>query len=1353
MNRRSEFLPDTAPQFLKLSPRPKNQAFYKKKKLSLAIASIFTLANPLVFATPPGSNGLEHTAVSSNQTNSTALVGSVGALGGGSGFAGLVVIGASNIPELTNALTTGVLSGGAGGAGADGVVGLIGSGGTNAGSGGPGGSGIFVGGLSIVGNLINNGQIAAGNGAMGGAGGNGGAGGSYGGGIQAGDGSKGGLGGEGGKGGAGVVANPGSSITQLANQGLIGGGSGGAGYGVGNGGNGGAGADGVAGADGASKNPSGANGSAGGSGGNGGSAGASGSGGAGGSGVIVSNVMSSFSNSGSILGGSGGKGGDAGLGSSDDQGGVGAAGGKGGNGGSGSSVVSGVGGAGGHGEVGSTGGNGGKGATGGNGGAGAAGVQVSDSISIFNGPGTILGGAGGKGGDGGKGGVGGNGGNGGVGGNGGNGGSGGIATNGGDGGKGGKGGLAGNGGDGGAGGSGGNGGAGISISVSATIETLVNTGAIQGGSGGAAGAGGIGGAGGNGGAGALGGSGGAGGNGGAAGVAGADGAKGWGGSAGNDGAAGFAGVGAPGILNNGSIINLINAQGGNNSLPSSTALTYQGALPTNYNIIVASPTQYGQLAVANSTGSTTFGIYAGEISGVAASTLTAGTYTSVFTGVTSASFLGPLSGVYGTYRWSLVNSSALNWDLLVALSLLPNMTSGGSFTLASVGVTANPIFASGTLTLATGDRSNQPFTVSAAGGTITSPNNGVATLSGVFSGLGGLMFSGQGTTVFSGLNSYAGGTTVASGILSVQGNSPTGSGTVVVNSGATLMGTGTITGPVTVAGTLKPGNSPGYLSLSSNLTLNAGSTFQEDIAGTTKAGSSTPAGATGYYSVTQVGGNVVIHSGATLKPQLQNLFSATEAGYGSAPYVPKLGDQFRMLTATGGISGRFSAMAQPAGLAAGTQFVSFNNLYNSNSIDLAVIPSSYPTTISAASGNKNAQSVGSALDKIALANQTGISTSSQDTLLAGLSRQTTASGIAATTQALAGEVYPATVAVIAQTTQRAQQAVMSRLGDTMGLSLPGAMSNPAENMAMMARSNAALSGGVPNASVSSNPSVNPKAESTAFSNPNAWGELAYQRGNRGSDGYSGGWSSNLYQLIFGSDFYAASGVRAGGGLALSNTTLNPSYGSGTIQQGSLFAYGKMPVQEFVIDAMASIGMSSSDLSRNDATGGNAFKSKAVLGNDALISLGLSRPIDLEANLRLTPFARVTWQIVTQSGVNEGNSVAALNVNHFTGNGVRGMLGLAAGSKANDPLTEKYTYRAYVAVGADSSGVLNPTLNASLGGFGTNITTPNAGATFVQAGLYGTAKVSDNTYAYAGLSGEARSGQTLGTINVGIRFQF
>lgn len=134
--------------------------------------------------------------------------------------------------------------------------------------------------------------------------------------------------------------------------------------------------------------------------------------------------------------------------------------------------------------------------------------------------------------------------------------------------------------------------------------------------------------------------------------------------------------------------------------------------------------------------------------------------------------------------------------------------------------------------------------------------------------------------------------------------------------------------------------------------------------------------------------------------------------------------------------------------------------------------------------------------------------------------------------------------------------------------------------------------------------------------------------------------------------------------------MNPVYGSSTVQQGGLFAYGKMRVRaDFVLDAIASIGLSSSDISRNDITDlSSSFRNKSVSGNDALIGLGLSRAFET-SNLSITPIARVTWQVVTQSGVD------------------------------------------------------------------------------------GTAKMSNNTFAYAGISAEARSGQTLGTVNLSLKVQF
>jgi len=245
-----------------------------------------------------------------------------------------------------------------------------------------------------------------------------------------------------------------------------------------------------------------------------------------------------------------------------------------------------------------------------------------------------------------------------------------------------------------------------------------------------------------------------------------------------------------------------------------------------------------------------------------------------------------------------------------------------------------------------------------------------------------------GTIVLSGTNSYSGGTTVSGGTLSVAGSSPTGTGDVVVSSGATIMGTGTIAGNVIVAGTFKPGNSPGYLSILSNFTLNSNSIYVEDIAGTTKASSTSPIGASGYYAFLNTGAQLVINSGVTLTPRLSNLFSSGEPGFNSPMYVPVLGDVFRIATAAGGISGRFATLTQPAEITSGTQLLAFYNVNNSNSLDLAVVPTSYSTRL--AGGTAAVVSAASVLDQWALLNKAGTATATQNQVLLGVASQTAA---------------------------------------------------------------------------------------------------------------------------------------------------------------------------------------------------------------------------------------------------------------------------------------------------------------------------------------------------------------------------
>ena len=54
---------------------------------------------------------------------------------------------------------------------------------------------------------------------------------------------------------------------------------------------------------------------------------------------------------------------------------------------------------------------------------------------------------------------------------------------------------------------------------------------------------------------------------------------------------------------------------------------------------------------------------------------------------------------------------------------------------------------------------------------------------------------------------------------------------------------------------------------------------------------------------------------------------------------------------------------------------------------------------------------------------------------------------------------------------------------------------------------------------------------------------------------------------------------------------------------------------------------------------------------------------------------------------------------------------------------------------------------------TTIATPSVGSTFVQAGLYATAKMGENAFGYLGVSGEVRSGQTLAGVALGVRIQY
>jgi autotransporter-associated beta strand protein len=119
--------------------------------------------------------------------------------------------------------------------------------------------------------------------------------------------------------------------------------------------------------------------------------------------------------------------------------------------------------------------------------------------------------------------------------------------------------------------------------------------------------------------------------------------------------------------------------------------------------------------------------------------------------------------------------------------------------------------------------------VSLGSATLTAgSDNTTTTFAGAISGTGGLTKVGTGVMSLDGINGYSGLTTVAAGVLSVNGWNASSS--VLVNSGATLGGVGTV-GPTTIAsgGTLAPGNSIGTLNVNGTLALNSGSTYMVEV--------------------------------------------------------------------------------------------------------------------------------------------------------------------------------------------------------------------------------------------------------------------------------------------------------------------------------------------------------------------------------------------------------------------------------------------------------------------------------------------------------------------------------------------
>jgi len=216
-----------------------------------------------------------------------------------------------------------------------------------------------------------------------------------------------------------------------------------------------------------------------------------------------------------------------------------------------------------------------------------------------------------------------------------------------------------------------------------------------------------------------------------------------------------------------------------------------------------------------------------------------------------------------------------------------------------------PQFDGGTLALS-GDASlSNDFTINDAGGNIDTQGNN-ATVSGTFSGTGGLTKKGEGTLTLTGANSYGGGTTIEGGTLvantatlpgdvannaslvmdqgtdgtfggAISGSgslTKTGSGTLVLSGANSYGGGTTIEGGTLVANTA---TLPGDVANNASLVMNQGTdgTFGGAISGSgslTKTGGGTLvlSGANSYSGGTAIESGTLVANTATLPGDVAN---------------------------------------------------------------------------------------------------------------------------------------------------------------------------------------------------------------------------------------------------------------------------------------------------------------------------------------------------------------------------------------------------------------------------------------------------------------------------------------------------
>ena len=621
--------------------------------------------------------------------------------------------------------------------------------------------------------------------------------------------------------------------------------------------------------------------------------------------------------------------------------------------------------------------------------------------------------------------------------------------------------------------------------------------------------------------------------------------------------------------------------------------------------------------------------------------------------------------------------------------------------------TLNPVFDGGTLQMDSDEATySQGFTINGNGGTIDQYGF-ISTFSGVFSddigGSGPLYIINGGSggeVIFTGANTYSSTTTIQNGAtVAINGSF---NGPVIVNLGGTLQGTGTINNSVNVSGSLSPGNSPGTLHVAGTVTMLSGSTMPTDIDG---LGTGNGAGNYDRLLISGAGHQFVLGSNVTLSPVLRVITAPA-----TNTFVPSLGDTFHIVSAAGGISGRFAVVTPPvSGLPVDSRLYPFYDIFGNHNIDLRLIPLSWNSYLTAHGGNENAQSVGSVLDQLIASDTAANATLTQQELLYSVAGASAAQlpGLAT---ALAGEVHAAMAAEIPLSALWVQSTVSDRLEQAP----QSGPCKPAGNGFWLAASR----------------------------NWEKWN----------GDSFASAFNADRNQYAFGFDMLAGKNVRLGAGYSYANIDVKASYEArGSVTEQLAFLYGQYDAGAAVIEGIASVGPTTWETSRPDPIG---LTSQLTTNDTGLSSMaGVTVRVPMTKNcVSIQPYASAVWVHEDRSAVNEGqNTPAALSLGSYNMNGSRLMAGVSLGSESRNPMLAPVTFSLSLGGGIDSQNLANPHVDASLADTAFTIVSPGVSRTFFQTKASATLRLAKEGYFFLNYAGLFRSGADSQGLEAGMKF--